>query len=242
MKRMEQIARLFVMIAALCFVLSVGAVSASSTQPASDTSHTVSSDHGTTSGTGHVVGKEQAKATAEAHEAASEAAGHGEGSLAPAKLKDLFWRVVNFIALMIILVKFGAKPIGSALAGRQQNIKDELEELEVRKAEAEKSFREFEAKLATVEKDIDGVVEKAVAQAEIEKVKIIEKAEQAADDIKRQAELAIQNEIMEARRTLKNDVADQASVMAEELIVQNLTPGDQVKIIEDYLDKVGAVQ
>ena len=47
---------------------------------------------------------------------------------------------------------------------------------------------------------------------------------------------------MEARRTLKNDIADQATVMAEELIVKNLTPEDQVKIIEDYLDKVGAVQ
>jgi F-type H+-transporting ATPase subunit b len=30
--------------------------------------------------------------------------------------------------------------------------------------------------------------------------------------------------------------------MAEELIVKNLTPEDQVKIIENYLDKVGAVQ
>ena len=135
-----------------------------------------------------------------------------------------------------------AKPIGSALAGRQRGIKDEISDLEARKAEAETSYREFEAKLSTVEKDIDRVVEKAVAQAEVEKAKIIEKAEQAADDIKRQAELAIQNEIMEARRTLKNDVADQASVMAEELIVKNLTPEDQVKIIEDYLDKVGAVQ
>lgn len=242
MKRMEQIARLFVLIAALFFVLSVGAVSASSTQPASDSSHTVSSDDGTSSGTGHGVGKEQAKATAAAHEAAAEEAGHGEGSLAPTKLKDLFWRVVNFIALMIILVKFGAKPIGSALAGRQQKVKDELAELESRKAEAETSFREFEAKLSTVEKDIDRIVEKAVAQAEVEKTKIIEKAEQSAEDIQRSAKLAIQNEIMEARRTLKNDVADQAAVMAEELIIKNLTSDDQVKIIEEYLDKVGAVQ
>lgn len=236
MKKMERIARLFAMVAALCFVLSVGTVYASSSPPASDASHAADA------GTGHQVGKEQAKASAAAHEAAAEAEGHGEGSLSSTKLKDLFWRVVNFIALMIILVKFGAKPIGSALAGRQKDIKDEISDLEVRKTEAETSYREFEAKLSTVEKDIDRVVEKAVAQAEVEKAKIIEKAEQAADDIKRQAELAIQNEIMEARRTLKNDVADQASVMAEELIVKNLTPEDQVKIIEDYLDKVGAVQ
>jgi len=47
---------------------------------------------------------------------------------------------------------------------------------------------------------------------------------------------------MEARRSLKNDVADQAAAMAETLIVKNLTAVDQVKIVEDYLAKVGAVQ
>ena len=34
----------------------------------------------------------------------------------------------------------------------------------------------------------------------------------------------------------------QAAVIAEQLIIKNLTADDQVKIIENYLDKVGAVQ
>lgn len=194
----------------------------------------------------------QEVASGQGHEAASVEAGHGaaaEGghaavrnSLSAEKLKDLGWRVVNFIALMIILVKFAAKPIGAGLAGRQKRIRDEIEELEAKRAAAEKSYRDFESKLATVEKDIDKIVEKAVAQAELEKVKILERAELAAADIKRQAELAVQKEIMDARRYLKDEVADQAAAMAESLIMKNLTPGDQVKIVEDYLAKVGAVQ
>lgn len=224
MYKFGHIARLFMLVAAICFALSIATVSVYASSPATDTHSTV----------------EQA---ADAHATdASQGDGHGEGSLAPAKLKDLFWRVLNFIALMIILVKFGAKPIASALGNRQESVKNELEELEIRKTEAEMQYREFEAKLATVEKDIDTIVDKAVAQAEVEKTKILEKAEQAVDDMKRQAELAIQNEIVEARRDLKNDIADQAAVMAEELIVKNLTAEDQVKIIENYLDKVGAVQ
>jgi F-type H+-transporting ATPase subunit b len=181
------------------------------------------------------------------HEVAVDSHGAGDGahvsnSLSDKKLKELFWRLVNFAALMIILVKFGAKPIASALSGRQQQIKDDIESLDARRTAAENSFNEFEAKLDGVEKEIDTIVEKAVAQAEVEKTKILEKAEQAADDITRQAEQMIQNEITEARRVLKNDVADQAAAMAEELIKKNLTSDDQVKIIEDYLDKVGAVQ
>jgi len=167
---------------------------------------------------------------------------HGGGSLSAAKLKDLGWRIVNFIALMIILVKFGAKPIGAGLASRRTQIREEIEGLEQKRADAEKSYEDFQLKLVNVESEIDTIVDRAVAQAEVEKKKIIEKAEQAAEDIKRSAEMVIQNEITEAWRSLKDDVADQAALMAEELIVKNLTDDDQVKIIDDYLAKVGAVQ
>lgn len=163
-------------------------------------------------------------------------------SLSSEKLKDLGWRIVNFIALMIILVKFGAKPIGSGLSSRRKKIKDEIETLEQKRSAAENSYNEFQAKLATVESEIDKIVERAIAQAEVEKAKILEKAEQGAADLMRSAEMAVQNQVTEARRTLKNEIADQAAVIAEELIVKNLTVDDQVKIIETYLDKVGAVQ
>ncbi len=226
MKKFGHMARLFTLVAALCVAFSISAATSiyAADKPAADTHAATTAEHGVDAA------------------AADHGDGHGEGSLSAAKLKDLFWRVINFIALMIILVKFGAKPIASALGARQTTIRNELEDLETRRDEAEKQYRQFEAKLATVEKDIDSIVEKAVAQAEVEKTKILEKAELAVDDMKRQAEMTIQNEVSEARRDLKNQVADQAAVMAEELIVKNLTPEDQVKIIENYLDKVGAVQ
>ena len=214
----------------LWFALSLGTAFASGQPahpPAAD-SHAVAAD------AGH---------TAEAsHGDAAAADAHGGGSLSAAKLKDLGWRIVNFIALMIILVKFGAKPIGSGLASRRAQIKEEIEDLQQKRVDAEQSYDDFQVKLLNVESEIDTIVDRAVAQAEIEKTKIIEKAEQAADDIKRAAEMAIQNEITEARRSLKDEVAEQAAVMAEELIVKNLTDDDQVKIIDDYLAKVGAVQ
>lgn len=184
---------------------------------------------------------EHAVAAADAHGA--DTGGHAvSNSLSAAKLKDLGWRIVNFIALMIILVKFGAKPIGSGLSSRRTKIKDEIETLERQKVEAEQSYNDFQTKLSTVESEIDKVVDRAVAQAEVEKTKIIAKAEQAAEEIMRSAEMAVQNEVTEARRVLKDDATEQAAVIAEQLIVKNLTADDQVKIIENYLDKVGAVQ
>lgn len=216
------------------------------------------SDHGTGAATSEAAHATDAHAPADAGHAAAEghgtaaadhgdaAAGHGDAhavdSLSPAKLKDLGFRVMNFIVLLIILVKFGAKPIANGLGARRTQIREEIEDLETKKADAERAYKEFSDKLESVEKDVDGIVEKAVAQAEIEKAKIIEAAEKSADDIKRSAEMAIANEVTAAKRSLKVSVTEQAAEMAEELIVKNLTSDDQVKIIEDYLDKVGAVQ
>ena len=193
----------------------------------------------------------QAPAAAAGHQVAAEgsgakADGHGEvhssNPLSAEKLKDLFWRTVNFLALVVILVKFGAKPIMSGLGGRQQRIRAELEDLTVRRDEAEKSYKEFEAKLAGMEKEMELIVERAIAQAQVEKVRILADAEKAAEDIKRQAEAAVQAELEDAKRILREEIAEQAAAMAEELIVKNLTPADQVAITEQYLERVGAVQ
>jgi F-type H+-transporting ATPase subunit b len=175
--------------------------------------------------------------------AAGDAHGGGLSSaLSAEKLQDLFWRTVNFLALVVILVKFGAKPIMGSLSGRQQQIREELEDLTVRRDEAERSYKEFEAKLAGMEKEMELIVERAIAQAQVEKERILADAAKAADDIKRQAEAAVQAELEDAKRLLREEIAEQAAAMAEELIIKNLTPADQVAITEQYLERVGAVQ
>ncbi|MDW7772337.1 MAG: ATP synthase F0 subunit B [Desulfobulbaceae bacterium] len=180
-----------------------------------------------------------ATVAAEAH---AEEGEHVSKSVTPTKLKDFFWRTVNFIALLVLLIYFLAKPIGNALVGRQQNVIDEIKTLEAKRDAAERSYKEFESRLAGMEKEMEAVVERAIAQAETEKAKILADAEKTAEDIKRQAAATIQAELVEARRSLRDEIADQAAAMAEELIVKNLTPEDQVKITEQYLDRVGAVQ
>ena len=155
---------------------------------------------------------------------------------------DLLWRFMNFAVLLIVLVKVLSKPIANGLRARQQSIKEQFTDLEERKAEADSVYQSYEEKLASLEQEISDIVQSAVAQGEAEKERIIDAANRAAEDIKRQAEMAIQHELAEAKLKLREEVANQAVVMAEELIRKNLQDTDQVKLIEDYLAKVGTVQ
>ena len=171
----------------------------------------------------------------------AEGAHHG-GSLSPAKLKDLLWRVLNFAVLLAILIKLLSKPIANGLRARQQSIKEQFADLEERKAEADSAYQTYEKKLESIDQEIQEIVQAAVAQGEAEKERIINDANRAAEDIKRQAEMAVQHELAEAKLKLREEVANQAVAMAEELIRKNLQEADQVKLIEDYLAKVGTVQ
>jgi len=159
-----------------------------------------------------------------------------------AKWWDLLWRTLNFAVLAIVLAKLLSKPIANGLKGRRQSIREEFEDLEDRKAEADKVYQEYEEKLSSIEQEIDEIIKNAIAQGEAEKERIIEDGKRAAQDMKRQAEMAIQHELAEAKLKLREDVANQAVVLAEELIRKNLQGPDQVKLIEDYLAKVGTVQ
>jgi F-type H+-transporting ATPase subunit b len=137
--------------------------------------------------------------------ASSAPAGPTFWGIPTAKWWDLLWRVMNFAVLLIVLIKVLAKPIANGLRGRQQSIKDNFTDLEERKAEADSAYQSYEEKLSSIDQEISDIIQSAVAQGEAEKERIISEASRAAEDIKRQAEMAIQHELTEAKLQLRED-------------------------------------
>jgi len=173
---------------------------------------------------------------------ASGGEGHGGGGIPAEKLWDLLYRVLNFAALMVILIWAAKKPLVNALNSRRETIRAQLEELDAKRAETEQVYKECEAKLAGLEAEAKAILDEAVKQGEVEKRKIIAEAERAANDMKRQAEMAVNHELAVAKTRLKAEIAEQAVLVAEELIKKNLQPADQQTMIASYLDKVGGIQ
>jgi len=161
--------------------------------------------------------------------------GHGGsgGLFPPEKVKDLLWRTMNFAVLVVILVKFLSKPLANALSGRRMEIMTTFEDLNERRAEVEKTYKEYEAKLSRIDQEVESIIQTARAQGEAEKERIIAEAERAAGDIKRQAEMAVQHELAEARRQLLAEIADAAAKAAEELVRKNLQAEDQVRLVKE---------
>ena len=171
--------------------------------------------------------------------AASEAAhGGGHGGASPEKIQDLIWRTVNFVVFAAILVKLVAKPAKKFFAQRSQDVATTLEEAEARQAAAEAAVKAAEARLAEVANERQKVIQQFMAEGEMEKAKILDKANQVAARLKEMAVMTIEQETKKAAQGLKEEVVGLATQMATDMIKEKATKADQQGLVEEYLKKV----
>ena len=137
--------------------------------------------------------------------AAAAAGGGGSGGIDAAKITDFTWRTANFVVFAGILIYLLTKKVKvkDFFAARAQEIAKSLEDLEAQKDEAAKALADAEAKLAQVAGERDKIIQQYKAEGELEKTKIVEKAEMVAARIKEMAAMTISQETKKAAQELK---------------------------------------
>ena len=167
------------------------------------------------------------------------AAGHG-GEGAKGWVATDTYRVLNFVVLFGGLFFILRKPVSRALADRITGIKDQLQDLEARKQDAEKQLAEYNQKLAQLEKEAEKIVADYVRQGQDAKVRIIAEAKNAAEKLEEQAKRHIEHEFNAARERLQAEIIEKALVKAEARLKERITVDDQERLIDEYLAKVVA--
>ena len=180
---------------------------------------------------------------------ASSGGGHGEVKMAKhfgiemtEKGWDLIFRVVNFGVLAVALVFLLKKPIANGLRSRREGIRDQLDDLEQQKQEAQTQLAEYKARLSRLDKEVEKIVAEYIKDGETAKARIIEEAKAAAEKLQEQAKKNIEHEFQKARQELQADMAEQAVSMAAALIKKNIGDKDQKRIVDEYLTKVVVAQ
>jgi len=69
----------------------------------------------------------------------------------------IFWEVVSFGILLFVLYKFAFPGILSVLEEREKKIKDSLDQAERHRSEAERTLKEYEAKLNAASKEAENI-------------------------------------------------------------------------------------
>jgi F-type H+-transporting ATPase subunit b len=150
------------------------------------------------------------------------------------------YRVMNFVVLAAALVFLLRKPMAQALNGRIKGIQEQLEDLEARKAAAERQLAEYNQKFAQLDQEAEKMLAEYARQGEEARARILQEAEAAVEKMKLQARRNIEHEINRAKARLQAEVTEKALAKAEELIRRQITANDQEKLVDEYLKKVVA--
>lgn len=143
--------------------------------------------------------------------------------------------VLNFAVLLALLAKYGAPAARKLAADRHDQIKTALDEAAKLRKQAADKLAEYETKLADADREITKLVEGMRADAEADKVRILETAERQAAQLKRDAEQRIAAEIETARAMLTREVTAAATAATERILREKMTAGDQQKLVAGFI-------
>jgi F-type H+-transporting ATPase subunit b len=151
-----------------------------------------------------------------------------------------FFRVLNFAVLAGGLFFLLRKPIAQALGSRIKGIKEQLENLEARREEAEKRLAEYNEKLSQLEKEAEKIVAEYIKQGNEARARILKEAEEAAEKLQGQARRNIEREFEKAKKQLQEEIFEKSLTKAQEIITKKITADDQDRLVDEYLGKVVA--
>jgi len=174
-----------------------------------------------------------------AFSASSALGASGEGGVKGWVSTDTF-RVMNFAVLVVVLIVVLRKPLSQALSSRIKTIKEQLDDLEAQKADAEKQLADYNDKLAQLEKEAEKIVDDYVRQGNEAKARILKEAEASAAKLQDQARRNIEHEFKQAKLELQKEIFEKSLVKAEEIIKSKISDDDQDRIVDEYLKKVVA--
>ncbi|WP_162428291.1 F0F1 ATP synthase subunit B [Pontibacter pudoricolor] len=151
----------------------------------------------------------------------------------------IFWQLVTFLIVLFLLTKFAWKPIMNALRERETSIENALSAAEKAKLEMQGLKAENEKLLAQARLERDKILKEAsdAGNALLENAR--NKANEEGSRMINQAREAIENEKRAAITEVKNMAAALSVDIAERILRKELSdPQAQQALAQDYIREV----
>ena len=149
--------------------------------------------------------------------------------------------LLNF-AILLGLIAWKGLPISRQVAAERHDlIKTALDEAAKLRKQAADKLAEYEARLKDADAQIRELVAGMRADAEADQKRIRAAAEVQVAQMKRDAEQRIAAEIEYARARLTREVTAAATAATEKLLREQMTAGDQQKLVTTFIADVQAV-
>lgn len=153
------------------------------------------------------------------------------------------WQILislaNLTILFLLLKKFLYKPVVKMLEARRAEIDSQYSDAQNAKQSAEAKDAELTSRLDNAKAEAEGIVKEAANTAKLRGDKIVEDAKATANGIIRQAELDAELERKRVNESIKEQIVDVSTALAQKMLEREINANDHKALIDDFISKIG---
>jgi F-type H+-transporting ATPase subunit b len=165
-------------------------------------------------------------------------AAEGGGEAHGESLWALIARVANFLVLAGGLYYLLRNPLGRYLQARSEQIRSDLATAAETRREAAARLKQVEERLRVLPAEIAALEARGREEIAAEEARIAQAAEVERQRLIEQTRREIERQLLTARRALAEHAADLAVGVARARLERELTPEEQMRLIDRYVAQV----
>ncbi|MBI4455466.1 MAG: hypothetical protein HY644_06155 [Acidobacteria bacterium] len=155
---------------------------------------------------------------------------------------DTIGRFFNLFLLFGVLIYFVRKPLGMFFENRRHEIEQKLIEAQRRHEEAEAKLREIEESIHSIEQEISEIRQRTQQEIQSELQRLEESSREEAAKIISVAGREIDGMLRAAQKELLRYAGSLSVNLAQEMIRESITPGDQERIFNRFIDHMESLK
>jgi len=148
-------------------------------------------------------------------------------------------KVINFVVLFGGLAFLLYKPTKKFLSSRGEEIADIIQETDKNRVNAESALQEAHSRLQELAQEVKHVRQDAEESGQGEKDRILQEATREAERIREMTSQEIELLLQIGTRELKEFAGGLATDRAREKIQKKMTSEDQIRLIDQSIEKLG---
>jgi len=149
-------------------------------------------------------------------------------------LEDVIISLINIVVLFLLLRLILWKHVIRFLVERTNRVQKEKDDIEKSRLEAETLHTEYKEKLETLEEQGQEIIRKSNEKAVNESDVMLKETREKARQIITEAEARIEEEKDIALEEIQVDVTQLATEMAARILKREVSPEDNINVIEDF--------
>jgi F-type H+-transporting ATPase subunit b len=150
----------------------------------------------------------------------------------------IFWSLVSFGLLFYVLKKFAFPPILEALEMREKKIRDDIEDSEKLKEDAQTIKKELEETLKAAHGKAETIMQLANDEAKKFQEKSLKETEAKVRQIQKDAEQEIQGSRDKLLQEIRSYAAALTIASTEKFLKKTLGDDDKKRLVDESIDQV----